>query len=111
MKSNKSQDEERQVKKAENQPSLHYIWRKQKIFTQTKQTKNKQPYILLQLMQWKTLNQLKFHQVGLESRRKTSEGKAIWKWQENYHLGYSVYIKASFFTAPYFDPSWLEISK
>lgn len=49
MKSNKQQDEKRQVKKAENQPSLCYIWRKQKI-AQTKQTKNKQPTILLQLM-------------------------------------------------------------
>lgn len=78
MKSNKKQDEKRQVKKAENQPSLCYIWRKQKI-TQTKQTKNKQPTILLQLMQWKTLNQLKFHQVRLESRRKALDGKAIWK--------------------------------
>lgn len=53
-------------------------------WSKTNQNKNKRPFIPLQLMRWKTLHQLKFHRVGLESRIKTADGKAIWKWQENY---------------------------
>lgn len=41
MKSNKSQDYKRQVKKAGKHPALHCFWRMQKIWTQIKQMKTK----------------------------------------------------------------------